>query len=131
LAGSSDPLEHAGLSGRPPESTAIRRALLVLPAQYPTRSGPQRAPGPMSPRPAMATERFASMRGLSDRSPPQTSVWLTVMRILSRRSIRTLMAGRKVGRLRNRYTTSVGPAGAGNADSLRATRNWVYQQLRK
>jgi len=24
----------------------------------------------MSPRPAMATERFASMRGLSDRSPP-------------------------------------------------------------
>src|SRR5437879_156134 len=112
FAGSSDPLEHAGLSGRPSESTAIRRALLVLPARYPTRSGPQRALVPMSPRPAMATERFASMRGLSDRSRPQPSVWLTVVWILSRSSISTRMAGRKAGRWSNRSATSVGLAGA-------------------
>src|SRR5262245_23935655 len=70
LAGSSDRLRTRRSVRTPSESTAIRRALLVLPARHPTRSGPPRAPAPISPRPAMATERFASMRGLSDRSLP-------------------------------------------------------------
>jgi hypothetical protein len=91
-------------------------------------SSPQ--PGPMSPRPAMATERFASMRGLSDRSPPTLGLAGGHADTVSALDPHT-DGQPEGGQIEKPIDHICRTYRAGNADSLRATRNRVNQQRRK